>query len=104
MILSVGIVCAVLSPIAILVACIFEFLAKRLRRDPRCDKEKLARQYRVSDIGLVAAWVLLALAYGLSGDSVGVVILILLVLDIIYLFLRRSRPRAPGQKKKFWEV
>jgi hypothetical protein len=105
MILSFGIVCAVLSPIAILVACIFEFLAKRLRKDPRCNKEKLARYYLVGDIGLVAAWVLLGVAYALGGNSVGdIIIILLLVLDIPYLFLRRSRPKAPGQKKKFWEV
>jgi hypothetical protein len=105
MTLSLGMVCGVLSPIAILIACIFEFLAKRLRKDPRCDKQKLARAYQVADIGLVAAWVLLALAYGLGGDSVsGIIVVLLLVLDIPYLFLRRSRPKTPGQKKHFWEV
>jgi hypothetical protein len=105
MILGFGMVCAILSPVSILIACIFEFLAKRLRKDPRCNKEKLARYCQVADIGLVAAWVLLGVAYAMCGDSIGgIIILLLLVLDIPYLFLRRSRLKNSGQKKKFWEV
>jgi putative exporter of polyketide antibiotics len=105
MILSFAMVCGILSPIAILIACISEFLAKRLAKDPRCNKEKLTRYYRVADVGLVAAWVLLAVAYALGGDSVGeIIILLLLVLDVVYLFLRRSRPRPAGAKKRFWEI
>jgi putative exporter of polyketide antibiotics len=105
MILSFAMVCGILSPIAILIACVCEFLAKRLAKDPRCNKEKLARHYRVADIGLVAAWVLLGVAYALGGDYVsGIILVLLLVLDVLYLFLRRSRPRPAGAKKHFWEV
>jgi putative exporter of polyketide antibiotics len=105
MIFSLAMVCGILSPVAILVACICEFLAKRLAKDPRCNKEKLARYYRVADVGLVAAWVLLGVAYALGGDYVsGVILVLLLVLDVVYLFLRRSRPRPAGAKKRFWEV
>jgi hypothetical protein len=53
----------------------------------------------------VAAWVLLGVAYALGGDYVsGIILVLLLVLDVLYLFLRRSRPRPAGAKKHFWEV
>lgn len=108
----------VLGPVALAVACVFEFLARRTRKDPRCDKSILARQQKTADVGLVAAWLLFAAAYvafqTMAPDAavwerlfqkwMTWVIGGLLVLDVLYLVLRRSRPRKPGQKKQFWEI
>lgn len=120
--MSVGAILAfafgILGPVAIGTACVFEFLARRLAKNPRCDKTKLAKLQRNADIGLVAAWLLLAAAYlcfqFLTPDAavweaafqswMTWMLGALLVLDIAYLYLRRARPRKAGQKKRFWEI
>lgn len=113
-----GFAFGVLGPAAILVACVFEFLARRMAKNPRCDKKILARRQQIADVGLVAAWICLALAYvcfnHLAPDAaalesafqtwMSVMLILLLVLDIVYLYLRRSRPRPAGAKKHFWEI
>lgn len=107
-----------LGPVALAAACVFEFMARRMQKNPRCDKNILTRRQKGADVGLVAAWVLFAAAYvvfqSVTPDAavweslfqkwMTWVIGGLLLLDILYLFLRRSRPRKPGQKKQFWEI
>lgn len=115
MILTLGL--SALGPVALAVACVFEFMAKKLRKDTRCDKKLLEKRQHASDVGLVAAWGLWAAAYVIQGLCPGAaewealfqqwmtwVIVVLVVLDIPYLILRRSRPRKPGEKKRFWEI
>lgn len=114
-ILSLGV--SALGPAALAVACVFEGMARKLRKNPRCDKRLLEKRQHGSDVGLVAAWGLWALAYivqSMSPDRAAWealfqqwmtwVVVVLVVLDIPYLFLRRGRPRKPGQKKPFWEI
>ena len=120
--MSAGAICSyiagVLGPVAMGAACVFEFIARRLSKSPRSDKTRIEKLQSYADIGLVAAWLLLAAAYLLFQNtapdaaalepafqrwmswSLGV----LLVLDIVYLYLRRARPRKPGSKKNFWEI
>ena len=113
-----GFIFGVLGPAALLAACVFEFLARRMSRDPRCDKDLLSKRQQYADIGLVAAWILLAAAYlcfqYMAPDASGLAdrfqswmtgcIVALVLLDIVYLYLRRSRPRERGKKKRFWEI
>ncbi len=106
-----------LGPVALAVACVFEFMARRLRKDPRCDKERLARKEHGSDVGMVAGFGLWVLGYviqalcpdravweGLFQSWMTWVIGILVVVDIPFMLLRRDRPRKPGRKKQFWEM
>ena len=113
-----GYAAGVLSPLAMLAACVFELLARKLSRDPRCDKALLEKRRQLADAGLVAAWLLLAAAYlcfqYLAAETAASpdwfmgwmswCLVLLLALDIWYLYLRRSRPRQPGKKKNFWEL
>ena len=108
----------ILGPVALAAACVFEYMARRLAKDPRCDKDRLAELRHFADIGLVAAWLLLAAAYllfqYLAPDAAAWeaafqkwmtwMLGALLLLDILYLYLRRSRPRGSGPNKKFWEI
>lgn len=108
----------ILGPAAIAAACVFEFLARRLSKNPRGDKARLERLRHYADIGLVAAWLLLAAAYlsfqNLAPDAEALadgfqrwmtwMLGLLVVFDILYLYLRRSRPRRPGARKHFWEI
>lgn len=102
----------ILSPAAIFIACVYEFMARRMVKDPRHDKKLLEKRQKTADIALAAAWLLLGAAY-LVGSSSGNAafeammtwaLLALLVLDVVYLYLRRSRPRPAGKKKHFWEI
>lgn len=102
----------ILSPAAIFIACVYEFMARRMVKDPRHDKKLLEKRQKTADIALAAAWLLLGAAY-LVGNSSGNAafeammtwaLLALLVLDVVYLYLRRSRPRPAGKKKHFWEI
>lgn len=102
-----------LGPAAMLAACVFEFLARRMAKNPRHNKELLEKRQKYADIALVAAWLLLAAAYLLTDASAGNtqfetwmtgMLIALLALDVVYLYLRRARPRQPGQKKHFWEI
>lgn len=107
-----------LGPAAMLAACVFEFLARRVSKNPRGDRKRLAELQQYADVGLVAAWLLLAAAYlcfrYLAPDAEAQaasfeswmtgMLLALLALDIVYLYLRRSRPRPKGKKKNFWEM
>lgn len=108
---------AVLGPAALAVACVFECMARKLRKNPRCDKNLLEKRQKVSDVGLVAGMGLWCLSYVIQSMSpdkavweplfqqwMTWVVLVLVVLDIVYLLLRRGRPRKPGQKKPFWEI
>lgn len=113
-----GFVAGILGPASMAVACVFEFLAVRTAKNPRCDKNKLEILRKYADIGLVAAWLLLAAAYlafqHLAPDAPAVagtfetwmtwMLFALLAFDIVYIFLRRKRPRKPGAKKSFWEI
>lgn len=111
-----GIVLGVLAPLTLVAACVFEGQSFRLLKDPRHNKEKLAGIQKKADILLVAAWLLLAAAYLahnlLSGGAedplfakhMTWVLGALLLADIYYLYLRKARPRKPGQKKHFWEI
>ena len=108
----------ILGPLSMAAACVLEALARRLAKNPRGDKTRLEKLRSGADIGLVAAWLLLAAAYLLfqnaAPDAQALaasferwmtwMLGALLVLDIAYLFLRRSRPRKPGAKKRFWEI
>lgn len=108
----------ILGPISLLVACVMEFLARRLAKDPRCDKTLLEKRRRYADIALVAAWILLAAAYlvfqSIAPDAeawrelfqkwMTGMLIALVAIDIVYLYLRRGRPRAEGQRKRFWEI
>lgn len=108
----------ILGPVSMAAACVFEFLARRLAKNPRCDKNRLAKLQHYADIGLVAAWLLLAAAYlsfqFLAPDAEALaasferwmtwMLTALLVFDIAYLLLRRARPKKPGAKKRFWEI
>ena len=110
--------CGILGPCAIGAACVLEFLARRLGKNPRCDKKRLSKLQNGADIGLVAAWLLLAAAYiffryaapdaealeATFGTWMTWMLVALLVLDIVYLYLRRARPRKAGAKKHFWEI
>ena len=115
MLLALGM--GALGPLSLAVANVFEFMGRRLRRDPRHDKKKEELLTHRADVCLVAAWLLFGAAYllrSISPDAAAMdglfqswmtwVIVALLVLDIPYLFLRRSRPRVPGRKKNFWEI
>ncbi len=105
----------VLSPVSMVVACVFEGKAFRLRKNPRHDKTLCQKLQRKGDNFLAVAFLLLAAAYivhgvltGQSGEplfaaSMTYVLGALLLADIYYLYLRRSRPRKAGQKKRFWE-
>lgn len=111
-----GMVFGVLAPLTLIAACVFEGKSFRLLKDPRHNKEQLAGIQKKSDILLVAAWLLLAAAYLahnlLSGGAesplfaqyMTYVLGALLLADIYYLYLRRARPRKPGQKRHFWEI
>ena len=100
----------ILSPAAIFIACVYEFMARRMVKNPRHDKALLEKRQKIADIALAAAWLLLGAAYLVgAGDTafesmITWVLLALLVLDVVYLFLRRSRPRPAGKKKRFWEI
>lgn len=105
----------VLSPISMVIACVYESRCAKLIKDPRHDKDLWARIARKADSFMAIAFLLLAAAYivhgvltGESGEalfaaSMTYILGALLVADIVYLFLRRRRPRKPGQKKRFWE-
>lgn len=107
-----------LGPISMGAACVFEYMARRLAKNPRHDKSRAAKLRQHADIGLVAAWLLLAAAYllfqYLTPDAAALeasfqvwmtwMLGALLVLDILYLYLRRARPRDAGTKKHFWEI
>lgn len=105
-----------LSPAAMIAGCVFEAMAYRLAKNPRGDKALLEKRRQVSDVLLVAAWLLLAAAYlcfnGLCGgadDALFRTVMtwclgVLLLADIYYLYLRKARPRKPGKKKNFWEM
>lgn len=102
----------ILGPVAMLCACVFEFLARRMAKKPQRNESRLEKLRHFADIGLVAAWLLLGAAYLLTDASSGDtafetwmtwMLLALLALDIVYLYLRRSRPRPAGKKKYFWE-
>ena len=102
----------ILSPAAIFIACVFEFMARRMAKDARHDKALLEKRQKTADMSLVAAWLLLGAAYlvgASAGDAVFEsmmtwVLLVLLALDVVYLYLRRSRPRPAGKKKRVWEI
>lgn len=115
MILTLGV--SALGPVALAVACVFEYMAWKMRKNPRASKELLAQRQKASDTGLVAAFGLWALGYIIQSvcpDAAAWellfqkwmtwIVCILLVLDIPYLIWRRSRPGKPGQKKRFWEI
>ena len=107
-----------LGPLAMAAACVFEALARRLAKKTGCDETRLERLRSYADAGLVAAWLLLAAAYllfrYLAPDAAALepsfqrwmtwMLGALLVLDLLYLYLRRARPRKPGGNKRFWEV
>lgn len=113
-----GYIFGILGPAAMLTACVFEYLARKMSKNPRCDKKLLAKRQKYADAGLVAAWLLLAAAYlsfqNLAPDAAALaagfeawmtwMLVALLVLDIVYLILRRGRPRPAGKKKNFWEI
>jgi len=111
-----GMVFGVLAPVTLVAACVFEGRSFRLLKDPRHNKQKLAGIQKTADILLVAAWLLLAAAYlahnllscgaenVLFAKHMTWVLGALLLADIYYLYLRRARPRKPGQKKHFWEI
>lgn len=114
-ILALGV--SALGPVALAVACVFEFMARRLRKNPRCDKKLLEKRQHAADVGLVAGMGLWAASYVIQSMSpsraawealfqqwMTWVVLVLVVLDVIYVVLRRGRPRKPGQKKPFWEI
>ena len=106
----------VLSPAAMLGGCVFEAIAFKMAKNPRCDKAVLEKRRQVSDVLLVSAWLLLAAAYlcfrGLCAGADDTIfktamtwgLCVLLLADIYYLYLRRSRPGKPGRKKRFWEM
>ncbi len=111
-------VSGILGPIALAAACVFELLARRHAAKAGQDAEQVEKLRRCADVGLVAAWLLLAAAYMLfknlapDADALAVsfqswmtwMLGTLLVLDILYLYLRRARPKKPGEKKRFWEI
>lgn len=113
-----GFAFGILGPISMGSACVFEYMARKLAKDPRCDKSRLEKLRTYADVGLVAAWLLLAAAYlsfqHLAADAAALassfeswmtwMLFALLILDIVYLFLRRARPKKPGAKKRFWEI
>lgn len=111
-----GIVLGILAPVTLAAACVMEARSFRMLKDPRHNKEKLAGIQKKADIFLVAAWVLLGVAYLAHNLLVGgaedplfakgmtYILGVLLLEDIYYLYLRRARPRRPGQKKHFWEI
>lgn len=114
-ILSLGV--GALGPVALAAACVFEYMARKLRKNPRCDKNLLEKRQKASDVGLVAGMGLWCAAYIFQGMSPGRaawealfqqwmtwVLIVLAVLCVVYMYLRRSRPRKPGQKKHFWEI
>ena len=108
----------ILSPLALVVACIFEFIARRMAKGKKPDTALLQKRQTVADACLIAAWILLALAYVcfrfLPTDKdvwqaafqnwMTWCIYALVALDIVYLYIRRARPRKEGEKKRFWEV
>ena len=108
----------ILGPVSMLLACVFELLARRMRRSPRPDEALLEKRQQFSDVCLVAAWLLLAASYlcfqGITPDAEALaagyetwmtgMLVALLVFDVVYLYLRRARPRSAGQKKRFWEI
>lgn len=108
----------ILGPASMAAACVYEYMARKLAKNPRCDKNRLEKLRTRADIGLVAAWLLLAAAYlsfqYLAVDAAALaasfeswmtwMLFALLAFDIVYLFLRRARPKKPGAKKRFWEI
>lgn len=114
-ILALGV--SALGPVALAVACVFEFMARKLRKNPRSDKKLLEKRQQVSDAGLVIGMGLWCLSYVIQSMSpdravwealfqqwMTWVVIALVVLDVIYVVLRRGRPRKPGKKKQFWEL
>lgn len=111
-----SLVLGVLSPAAMIAGCVFEAMAYRLAKNPRGDKALLEKRRQVSDVLLVAAWLLLAAAYVCfnqlcagADDTLFKTCMtwclgVLLLSDIYYLYLRKARPRKPGKKKQFWEM
>ena len=106
-----------LGPAALAAACVFEAMARRLRKNPRGDRALLARREHWSDIGMVAGFGLWALGYviqALCPDRAAWeplfrswmtwVIGALAAVDVVFVLLRRDRPRKPGQRKRFWEI
>ena len=114
----VSFACGALGPISLACACVAELLARRIGKNPRCDKKRLAGLRHAADVALVAAWLLLAASYlafqwispdaRILSDSFQLwmtwMLGAMLVLDILYLWLRKGRPRANGNKKHFWEM
>lgn len=108
----------ILSPVSMAAACVFEYLGRRMAKNPRCDKSRLEKRRTLADGFLAAAWLLLAAAYlcfryltpeaeALAGSFeswMTWMLFLLLALDIVYLILRRSRPKQAGAKKRFWEI
>ena len=107
----------VLAPVSLVFACVCEALAARGAKNPRGDKQKLAKTYTAANAGLVAAWLLLAAAYlvfkFLSGASdaqtaqfqtfMTWALLAALAADIVFLALRRGRPAEFRGRRQFWE-
>ena len=105
----------ILAPVSRVIACVFEAKGRRLRKNPRHDKDRDAFLRRRADSFLAAAFLLLAAAYivhgvltGQRGDALfsaamTYILGALALAEVVYLFLRRGRPRKPGQKKRFWE-
>ncbi len=108
----------VAGPAALLVACVCEFMARRMTAKPRKEPERIQKCQHIADIALVCSWLFLAAAYlcfsYLTPDAaawqasfeawMSVMLTALVILDIIYLYLRRARPRSPEKKKRFWEL
>ena len=109
--LVISLVCGVLAPVSLVFACVFEFLAARLAKNPRCDRQRLTRRYTLSDVGNVAAWLFLLVAYLINRNAASTtftnamsyLLLGTLVADLVFLWLRRKRPRPEGKKKNIWE-
>jgi len=105
----------VLAPATLIACCVFEAMAFKLSKNPRCDAELLAKRRNVADALLVAAWLVLAAAYlagryfiaaadeALFSKYFTYVLGAMLLADIYVLYLRRSRPKKGG-KKRFWEM
>lgn len=113
----ISLICAVLMPLSLIFGCVNEFIAMRLAKNPRCDKDRLVRIYTQADVGNVLAWLFMVAAYATFQNlgagaaayedlfqttmiwSLG----ILLVACIVFLRLRRNRADEYRGKKHFWE-